>query len=169
MHFRLAYNPSYHFAPLQSRSLARPDTQNRKMIDSNQPDYLLTIVQHTYCADCMWVKGKITDVYHASGIVRGEDSKYWRVQIISPPWDREARRAEFPSGFETVDVPALKLEANGRIILATQDPSLITDVLVQLKWMLINRRNNAAVEQELLAFVRDWKPQPAPEACVVSR
>jgi hypothetical protein len=56
------------------------------MIIDIQPEYVLTIVQHTYCADCMWVKGKITDAYHASGIVRGEDSKRWRVQIISPPW-----------------------------------------------------------------------------------
>lgn len=139
------------------------------MTDSKQPDYLLTIVQHTYCADCMWVKGKITDVYHASGIVRGEDSRYWRVQILSPPWDREARLGEFPSRFETVDVPALKLEADGRLIFATQNPSLITDVLVQLKWMLINRSSNARVEQDLLAFVKDWKPQPTPEACVASR
>lgn len=139
------------------------------MIDSKQPDYLLTIVQHTYCADCMWVKGKITDVYHASGIVRGEDSKYWRVQILSPPWDREARVGQFPSRFETIDVPALKLEADGRLILATQDPALIPDLLVQLKWMLINRRNNSEIEREILAFAKDWKPQPTPAACVVSR
>ena len=139
------------------------------MNNSKQPDYLLTIVQHTYCADCMWVKGKITDVYHASGIVRGDDSMYWRVQILSPPWDREARHSEFPSRFETVDVPALKLEADGRLILATQNPSLITDVLVQLKWMLINRSSNAKVEQDLMAFVKEWKPQPTPEACVASR
>ena len=51
------------------------------MIDDRQPEYVLTIVQHTYCADCMWVKGKITDVYHASGIVRGEDSKRYRQTI----------------------------------------------------------------------------------------
>jgi len=137
------------------------------MIDSKQPEYLLTIVQHTYCADCMWVKGKITDVYHASGIVRGEDSKYWRVQILSPTWDRESRKADFPSRFETLDVPALKLEAAGRLILATQDASLITDLLVQLKWMLINRRSNAQIEHELLAFAKDWKPQPSSETCVV--
>ena len=137
------------------------------MIESKQPDYLLTIVQHTYCADCMWLKGKITDAYHASGIIRGEESRYWRMQILSPPWDREARRAEFPSRFQTVDVPALKLEADGRLILATQNPQLITDLLVQLKWMLINRRTNAEIEQELLGFAKDWKPQATTEACVV--
>ena len=43
-------------------------------MNDRNPEYVLTIVQHTYCADCMWVKGKITDAYHASGIVRGEDS-----------------------------------------------------------------------------------------------
>ena len=35
-------------------------------------EYVLTIAQHTYCTDCMWLKNKITDVYHFSGIVRGE-------------------------------------------------------------------------------------------------
>ncbi|HWO00455.1 MAG TPA: hypothetical protein VNS63_14420 [Blastocatellia bacterium] len=139
------------------------------MTEPKKPEYTLTIVQHTYCADCMWVKGKITDVYHASGIVRGEESMYWRVQILSPPWDRESRRAEFPSGFETVDVPALKLEVDGKLIMTTQNPSLITDLLVQLKWMLINRRTNREIEQETLAFAKDWKPQPSPEACVVAR
>jgi hypothetical protein len=137
------------------------------MIEPNQPDYLLTIVQHTYCADCMWLKGKITDVYHASGIIRGEESRYWRMQILSPPWDREARQAEFPSRFQTVDVPAFKLEADARLILATQNPQLITDLLVQLKWMLINRRTNAEIEKELMAFAKNWKAQPTTEACVV--
>ena len=137
------------------------------MIESKQQDYLLTIVQHTYCPDCMWLKGKITDAYHASGIIRGEESRFWRMQILSPPWDREARKAEFPSRFQTVDVPALKLEADARLILATQNPQLITDLLVQLKWMLINRRTNAEIEQDMLAFAKDWKPQPTTEACVV--
>jgi len=137
------------------------------MIDEREPEYVLTIVQHTYCADCMWVKGKITDAYHASGIVRGEDSKRWRVQIISPPWDRAARRTEFPSRFETVDVPALKLEADNRLVFATQDPGLISEALVQLKWMLINRRTNLEIEKQLVDFVKDWKGQPAPDACAI--
>jgi len=137
------------------------------MIEPRQPEYVLTIVQHTYCADCMWVKGKITDAYHASGIVRGEDSKHWRLQIISPPWDREARKAEFPSRFETIDVPALKLEADNRLVYATQDPGLISEVLVQLKWMLINRQSNIQIEKQLVEFMKGWKGQPAPDVCAI--
>jgi hypothetical protein len=137
--------------------------------NSAQAEYLLTIVQHTYCADCMWMKGKITDVYHASGIVRGEDSKRWRMQIISPPWDRESRKSEFPSRFETVDVPALKLEADKRLVLATQDPALIGDLLVHLKWLLINRHSNSQIERQVRDFVRDWKAKPGNEVCSVTR
>ena len=136
-------------------------------MNDRNPEYVLTIVQHTYCADCMWVKGKITDVYHASGIVRGEDSKRWRVQIISPPWDREARKADFPSRFDSIDVPALKLEADNRLVLSTQDPGLISEMLVQLKWMLINHHSNAQVEKQLLDFKKQWKGQPAPDACAI--
>ncbi|HXG93588.1 MAG TPA: hypothetical protein VNN73_14680 [Blastocatellia bacterium] len=136
---------------------------------AREPEYLLTIVQHTYCGDCMWVKGKITDVYHASGIVRGEDSKRWRMQILSPPWDREARRAEFPSHFETVDVPAMKLEADRRLIFATQNPALISDILVHLKWLLINRKSNAEIEREMLSFIKEWKEKPGADVCATSR
>jgi len=139
------------------------------MIIEQTVDYVLTIVQHTYCGDCMWVKGKITDVYHASGIVRGEDSKRWRVQIISPPWDRDARRAEFPPRFNTIDVPAMKLEAGSRLVFATQNPNLVADVLVKLKWLLINRRSNEEIERETLKFMIEWKEQPAGETCTVSR
>jgi hypothetical protein len=138
------------------------------MIDAREPEYVLTIVQHTYCADCMWVKGKITDAYHASGIVRGEDSKRWRMQIISPPWDREARRSDFPSRFETIDVPALKLETDNKLIFATQDPGLISEALVQLKWMLINRHTNEQIERQLADFVKGWKGQSAPDACAIA-
>ncbi|MEK6289705.1 MAG: hypothetical protein AABO57_28650 [Acidobacteriota bacterium] len=137
------------------------------MIGATEPDYVVTIVQHTYCADCMWVKGKITDSYHASGIVRGEDSKHWRMQILSPPWDREARKAEFPSRFETIDVPAMKMEVGTRLVFATQDPALISEILVQLKWMLINRQSNAEIEKQLVGFVKEWKGQAAPDACVI--
>src|SRR5512143_3196959 len=137
------------------------------MSDQRQPEYVLTVVQHTYCADCMWVKGKITDAYHASGIVRGDDSKHWRMQSISPPWDREARKAEFPSRFATIDVPALKLEVDSRLVCATQDPGLIGDALVHLKWMLINHQSNIQIEKELVDFMRNWKGQPAPDACAI--
>ncbi|MEK6321076.1 MAG: hypothetical protein AABN33_05275 [Acidobacteriota bacterium] len=129
------------------------------MIEAREPEYVLTVVQHTYCSDCMWVKGKITDSYHASGIVRGEDSKHWRMQILSPPWDKEARRAEFPSRFDTIDVPAVKLEVDRRLIFATQDSGLISELLVQLKWMLINRQSNTQIEKQLVDFVKGWKGQ----------
>lgn len=139
------------------------------MTNTREPEYLLTIIQHTYCADCMWVKGKITDVYHASGIVRGEDSKLWRMQILSPPWDREARKAEFPPPFETVDVPALKLEVGKRLVIASQDPALVSDLLVHLKWLLINRHTNSQIEKQVTDFVREWKGQPGNEVCSVAR
>ena len=120
------------------------------------PEFVLTIVQHTYCTDCMWMKGKITDVYHASGIVRGEDSKYWRVNVLSPPWDRDSRKSEFPLGFSTIDVPAMKLEVNKRVVFATQDPLLISELLMKMKWLLINCHTNAQIQEELLNIVRNW-------------
>ena len=126
------------------------------MINSPGAEYVLTIVQHTYCTDCMWIKGKITDVYHASGIVRGEDSKRWRVNVLSPPWDRDARRAEFPIGFSTIDVPAMKLEVNKKLIFATQDPILINELLMKLKSLLINCRTNAQIEEELEKIEKNW-------------
>ncbi|HKG23760.1 MAG TPA: hypothetical protein VKC34_17800 [Blastocatellia bacterium] len=127
------------------------------MMNAQEPEYILTIIQHTYCNDCMWMKGKITDAYHASGIVRGEDSKRWRMQIISPPWERDDRRAEFPRGFNDVDVPAMKLEVGRRLAFATQNPALINELLMKLKWMLINRHSNAQIEKQLLEIARDWK------------
>ena len=123
---------------------------------TNSPEYLLTIAQHTYCSDCMWLKGKITDVYHASGIIRGDDSMHWRMQIISPPWDRNERAKEFPQGFNSVDVPALKLEIDKRIMLATQSPGLISEILVKLKWLLINRKSNSEIWKELDEVRRCW-------------
>jgi hypothetical protein len=114
------------------------------------PEYILTIVQHTYCNDCMWLKNKITDVYHFSGIVRGEDSKHWHINIISPYWSREQRKKNFPKGFATVDVPAMKLEAEDRVILATQDPTTISELLGQLKWMLMNGLSNSEIEERLI-------------------
>ncbi|HMG36027.1 MAG TPA: hypothetical protein VKM94_18975 [Blastocatellia bacterium] len=139
------------------------------MLPSSNDEYSLTIVQHTYCPDCMWVKGKITDVYHASGIVRGEDSKYWRVQIISPPWDREARKSDFPSRFQSVDVPAIKLEAGNRLVFATQNPALINDLLVKMKWLLINRLSNVQIEAEVKRFIGEWTETPTLDVCVATR
>jgi hypothetical protein len=120
------------------------------------PEFVLTIVQHTYCTDCMWIKGKITDVYHASGIVRGEDSKHWRINVLSPPWDRETRKSEFPVGFSTIDVPAMKLEVNKKLVFATQDPHLINELLMKMKWLLINCHTNAQIQEELLKIVKNW-------------
>ena len=130
-------------------------------------DYLLTIIQHTYCSDCMWLKGKITDVYHASGIVRGDDSMYWRVEILSPPWDRQERAKVFPRGFATVDVPALKLEADNQMILATQSPGLINELLQKLKWLLINRKTNQEIRQELKEISQNWVETPDKTVCGV--
>src|SRR5215467_13290612 len=92
-------------------------------------EYVLTLVQHTYCSDCASIKNKIAEVYIMSGLPRGEESRHWRLQVLSPPWDREARRQEFPSGFKDVDVPALKMEINGRIAAVTQVPKTISAIL----------------------------------------
>jgi hypothetical protein len=137
------------------------------MIDGNQQEFVLTIAQHTYCNDCMWIKGKITDAYHASGMMRGEDSKHWRMQIVSPPWDRNMRAAEFPTGFQTVDVPALKLEVDRKVVLATQNPGLINELLVRLKWMLINHYSNKQMETELGRIAREWKDTADETSCAV--
>jgi hypothetical protein len=125
-------------------------------MSASNSEYVLTIVQHTYCTDCMWIKGKITDVYHASGIVRGEDSKHWRVNVLSPPWDRDLRRTEFPKGFTTIDVPAMKLEVNKRVMFATQDPRLISELLMQMKWLLINCHTNEQIQEEMVKIVKNW-------------
>ena len=116
----------------------------------HSPEYVLTIVQHTYCHDCMWLKNKITDVYHFSGIVRGEDSKHWHINIYSPRWNRDQRAKNFPGGFATVDVPAMKLEVDDRLVLATQDTAIIAELLGQLKWMLMNGLSNSEIENRLL-------------------
>jgi hypothetical protein len=125
-------------------------------MSASHSEYVLTLVQHTYCTDCMWIKGKITDVYHASGIVRGEDSKHWRVNVLSPPWDRDLRRSEFPKGFTTIDVPAMKLEVNKRVVFATQDPHLISELLMQMKWLLINCHTNDQIQEEMIKIVKNW-------------
>ncbi len=125
-------------------------------MNASNSEYVLTLVQHTYCTDCMWIKGKITDVYHASGIVRGENSKHWRVNVLSPPWDREARRSEFPKGFSTIDVPAMKLEVDKKAVFATQDPHLISELLMKMKWLLINSHTNEQIQEEMIKIVKNW-------------
>ena len=138
------------------------------MSNMKEPEYVLTVVQHTYCGDCIWLKGKITDVYIASGIVRGEDSKHWRMQILSPPWNRAERKRDFPGGFPDVDVPALKLEVDNHIIFATQQPGLINDVLVNLKPLLVNRDSNAHIQQKLEEIVRNYQETPNQTLCTVT-
>jgi hypothetical protein len=135
---------------------------------TKSPEYLLTIIQHTYCSDCMWVKGKITDVYHASSIIRGDDSMHWRMQIISPPWDRNERAKEFPRGFKSIDVPALKLEIDNRVILATQSPALINEILLKLKWLLINRKSNLDIGKELEEITRRWVEPAEQSVCSIT-
>ena len=117
-------------------------------------EYVLTLVQHTSCPDCALLKNKIADVYVMSGLNRGDESKHWRVQIYSPPWDREARKADFPSGFKEVDVPALKLEVGGRIVTTTRVPAAISAVLTNLKAMLLNRASNGEMAVEVERLVK---------------
>ena len=138
------------------------------MSDTRPAEYELTVLQHTYCSDCMWMKGKITDVYHASGIVRGNDSKHWRMQILSPPWDRDKRKAEFPTGFATVDVPALKLEVDGQVVFATQSPELINELLIKLKAMLMNNETNLEIQSHLNEFVVNWREASGRTTCLVT-
>jgi hypothetical protein len=137
------------------------------MMNTKAQEYMLTVVQHTYCNDCMWLKGKITDVYHASGIVRGEDSKQWRMQILSPPWERAERARDFPKGFSAIDVPALKLEVGGRLVFATHNPGLINQLLDKLKWMLIKRHSNVEVGERLVEIVKNWVDSVDEAACPV--
>lgn len=137
------------------------------MDQTKEADYLLTMVQHTFCRDCVWLKNKITDVYHASGMARGSDSERWRVQILSPPWNREQRRKEFPRGFKTVDVPALKLEINNKIVLATQNGALISDLLVALKRLLIGRYSNIEIGENLLKLANAWVERPTDNTCAL--
>jgi hypothetical protein len=126
-------------------------------------EYILTLVQHTYCTDCALIKNKIAEVYIMSGLARGDESRYWRVQVISPPWDRKAREREFPSGFKSVDVPALKMEVNGRVVATTQVPGTISAILVKLKEMLGKRQSNdqMATEIDRLAKTSNLKTDDA--------
>src|SRR5262249_34386439 len=86
------------------------------------------------------------------------------MHILSPPWDRDARRAEFPIGFQTIDVPAMKLEVNRRLVFAVQDASLINELLIKLKWMLINRNSNVEIEQQLAELATAWDTDVASRA-----
>jgi hypothetical protein len=45
---------------------------------------------------------------------------------------------------------------------------LINDLLVHLKWLLINRRPNAEIEQEVARFAREWKARPGADSCALS-
>jgi hypothetical protein len=128
-------------------------------------EYVLTVVQHTYCADCAMVKNKIAEVYIMSGLQRGEQSKHWRVQVVSPPWDRNMRRREFPTGFSGIDVPALKLEVNGRIVAATQTPGVISAVLARLKQMLADRSSNEEMASEVASLAQNTSIKLEDDTC----
>ena len=117
-------------------------------------EYVLTLVQHTYCSDCASIKNKIAEVYIMSGLPRGEESRHWRLQILSPPFDREARRDAFPAGFKNVDVPALKMEVNGRTAAVTQVPGTISAILNRLKEMLREHRSNAEMASEIARLAK---------------
>ncbi|HEY7546187.1 MAG TPA: hypothetical protein VID27_14945 [Blastocatellia bacterium] len=130
-------------------------------------EYVLTLVQHAFCTDCALVKNKIAEIYIMSGLNRGEQSKHWRVQILSPPWDRNARRTEFPKGFKSVDVPALKLEVNGRVVATTQAPGDISNILSKLKEMLGKRCDNDQIASEIELMVKSSTSKPEDAVCPV--
>ena len=133
-----------------------------------QSEYVLTLVQHTYCSDCASIKNKIAEVYIMSGLPRGEDSRYWRLQILSPPWDREARRKEFPAGFKDVDVPALKMEINGRTAAVSQVPGTISVILAKLKEMLREHRTNDQMASEIVRLAKASSNKPDDAVCLVN-
>ncbi|HEU4389517.1 MAG TPA: hypothetical protein VFV34_17060 [Blastocatellia bacterium] len=137
-------------------------------MESSKPsEYVLTIVQHNFCKDCVSLKNKITDVYYASGMNRGDDSQHWRIHIISPPWDRNDRLRDFPRGFQTVEIPAVKLEVDKAKVFATQNPALISELLTKLKWLLINRHTNVQIEGQIAKLVQEWVDSPSDAACPV--
>ena len=131
-------------------------------------EYVLTLVQHTYCSDCASIKNKIAEVYIMSGLPRGEESRYWRLQILSPPFDRDARRNEFPSGFKDVDVPALKMEINGRTAALTQVPATISAILTKLKEMLREHRSNQQMASEIARLIKTSGVRPDDGVCAVN-
>ena len=130
-------------------------------------EYVLTIVQHTYCPDCAILKNKIAEVYILSGLDRGDESKHWRINICSPPWDREARKAEFPGGFNEVDVPALKLEVGGRMIAKTHAPTAISAVLTRLREMLMKRSGNGEMTAEVERLIKAAPERVTGEYCPI--
>ncbi|HKV39330.1 MAG TPA: hypothetical protein VJX67_08960 [Blastocatellia bacterium] len=126
------------------------------MANKETSEYILTVVLHPYCSECIKLKSKLVDVYNASGISRGEESKHWRLQIISPPWERREREIDFPPGFATVEVPAVKLEVDGRLAFAVQDAALIDELMSRLKWMLINHAENGEIAIQMEQVIDGW-------------
>src|SRR5215471_2630312 len=152
---------------LTRRISSLPSFRPRFNTMSSPKEYVLTLIQHTSCPDCALLKNKIADVYVMSGLNRGDESKHWRVQIFSPPWDREARKADFPSGFKEVDVPALKLEVGGRIVTTTQAPAAISAVLTNLKAMLLNRASNGEMAVEIERLIKTTIDSSTGDYCPV--
>jgi hypothetical protein len=90
------------------------------------------------------------------------------MQILSPPWDREKRKADFPAGFHSLDVPALKLEADGRLVFATQNPEMISELLVNMKGMLMSSLTNLEIHSRLSDIVLNWKDGRGKTTCIVT-
>ena len=127
------------------------------------------MVQHTCCDNCYKLKSKFIDVYNASGVSRGEDSKHWRVELLSPAQDGEDERSNFPAGFDGTDVPALKLEADGRVLFAVQEATLIEELMGRLKWMLINHNSNDQIQSQLTQMAEHWGHRAFAESATAER
>lgn len=126
------------------------------MITKKFPEYLLTFVQHTCCDDCNRLKNKFIDVYNASGISRGEDSKHWRVQLLAPSSNVEHGKHEISTEQESLEVPGFRLEEDGDVVFDVQDLQLIEELLGKLKWMLVNHNSNEQIRTQLGTLIQQW-------------
>lgn len=78
---------------------------------------------------------------------------HWRMEILSPSLDASRRPDDFPQGFDTLDVPGLKLEADGKVVFAVQEPFIVEQLLARLKWMLINHQSNEQIASQLTELI----------------
>ncbi|HYL99543.1 MAG TPA: hypothetical protein VEZ90_11365 [Blastocatellia bacterium] len=125
------------------------------MITKRIPEYVLTIVQHTCCDDCNKLKVRFADVFNASGISRGEDSKHWRVQLLAA--SSEVQHAtQYGTSEDTSKMPGLKLQADDTVVFSVQDTTLITELMGRLKWMLINHNTNEQIRSQLAGLIEQW-------------
>ncbi|MGH9821943.1 MAG: hypothetical protein ACREDR_01590 [Blastocatellia bacterium] len=119
-------------------------------------EYVLTAVQHTCCDDCNKLKTKFADVYNASGISRGEDSRHWRVQLLAPSSEITHGR-HMGNEEDESEVPGLKLEGDGELVFDVQDPTLIGELMGRLKWMLVNHNSNEQIRFQLTTLIQRWR------------